>query len=245
MSNTASTAEVTLFVKAGDDGKRYGACPFCQRLFMLLLVKASEGQLHFQVATINLAKPADLFRKLGLRRVPAVRHGDTALDNVDEMIQYLDEKFPSPILTYNNVDAEKTCKDVFQKFCFYIKEVSKDSTQLQAELSRIDEYLANNGFKFLCANHMTHLDCELLPKLHHIRVASKALKGFIISPGLKHLWNYLSRAYKEEIFVKSCPSDQEIIVHWADKPETPNLSMEARARMAKEQPTYAFSTPLT
>ncbi|XP_035206764.1 chloride intracellular channel exl-1-like [Stegodyphus dumicola] len=240
----SSPQELILFVKAGDDGKRYGACPFCQRLFMILLIKSSQNLLQFKVATVNLAKPPDMFRKLTLRRVPALIHADTALDNIDELIQYLDEAFPTQNLQYENAEADKCCKDVFQKFCFYVKDVSKDASQLESELRKIDTYLGTIETKFLCANHLTHLDCELLPKLHQVRVAAKYLKNFEISPKLVNMWRYLGGAYAEDTFKQACPSDQEIIVHWADKPETPNLSMEERARLAREEPKFSFDVPI-
>lgn len=40
---------VTVYVKAGVDGERMGACPFCQRVFMVLLIKAQHGLLKFKV----------------------------------------------------------------------------------------------------------------------------------------------------------------------------------------------------
>ncbi|XP_015914448.1 chloride intracellular channel exl-1-like [Parasteatoda tepidariorum] len=235
--------EVLLFVKAGDDGKRYGGCPFCQRVFMILLIKSSRDQLQFKVATVNFAKPPEVFKKLTLRRVPALVHSDTAIDNVDEIIQYLDDTFPTNSLTYDDVDADKSCLDVFQKFCYYVKDVSKDSTQLETELSKIDDLLRSKTTRFICADHITHLDCELIPKLHQIRIAAKHFKKFDISPKLVNLWAYLNRAYNDDVFKQACPSDQEIILHWAEKPETPNLTMEEKARISREEPRFSFDIP--
>ncbi|GIX80038.1 chloride intracellular channel exl-1 [Caerostris extrusa] len=238
--------EVLLFVKAGDDGKRYGACPFCQRLFMILLAKSSLQQLQFKVATVNFAKPPEIFRKLTLRRVPALVHGETALDNVDEIIQYLDDTFQTPSLDYDDVDADKCCRDVFQKFCYYVKDVSKDPSQLDAELAKKSmRFWRQRTSHYLCGDQMTHLDFELLPKLHQIRVAANALKGYEISPKLRHLWGYIARAYNDDLFTQACPPDQEIIVHWAEKPETPNLTMEQKARLARELPKYSFDLPIS
>lgn len=240
-----SPQEVILFVKAGDDGKKYGACPFCQRIFMILLIKAEENGVQFKVATVNLAKPPEIFRKLTLRRVPALLYGDASMDNVDEIVQYLDDTFPTQNIQYENAEADKCCKDVFQKFCFYIKDVSKDPSQLEAELSKIDSYLSSVNYKYLCGDILTHLDCELLPKLHHLRVAAKALKGFEIPSKLKSLWSYLGRAYADAVFKQACPSDQEIVLHWAEKPETPNLTMEEKARLTRETPKFSFDVPVS
>ena len=45
-------AEVlTLYVRAGCDNRKYGACPFCQRIFMLLMLKSASNSkittIHF------------------------------------------------------------------------------------------------------------------------------------------------------------------------------------------------------
>ena len=52
---------LTLYVKAGFDGRKYGACPFCQRIFMMLMLKVNEGGrvitnhlLHIQCLTVSL-----------------------------------------------------------------------------------------------------------------------------------------------------------------------------------------------
>lgn len=33
---------LTLYVRAGCDNRKYGACPFCQRIFMLLMLKSAQ-----------------------------------------------------------------------------------------------------------------------------------------------------------------------------------------------------------
>ena len=38
---------------------------------------------------------------------------------------------------------------------------------------RIDEMLANKGTRFLTGDTMCCFDCELMPKLQHIRVAGR------------------------------------------------------------------------
>lgn len=238
-----SLPQVTLFVKAGADGKRYGACPFCQRIFMILIIKAEANQLAFKVATVNLAKPPEEFKKLTLRRVPALVHDETCLDYVDDIAEYLDVTFPTPSLVYEEAEVVQVTKDLFQKFCFFVKEVSKDSSGLAIELAKLDEYLVKTGHPYLCTTNLTHIDCELLPKLHHVRVAANYLKKFEFSKELTGLWKYLNEAYHTKAFMKSCPSDQEIILHWADKPETRNLTMEQHSQITNETPTYMTFIP--
>ena len=43
--NTSLYLQVlTLYVRAGCDNKKYGACPFCQRIFMVLIIKAASSE---------------------------------------------------------------------------------------------------------------------------------------------------------------------------------------------------------
>lgn len=81
---------------------------------------------------------------------------------------------------------------------------------LNAELIRLDRYFDNINTRFLAADHLTHLDCYILPKLHTIRIALGALKGYEIPSNLHNLWSYMKSGYAMESFRKSCPSDQVI-----------------------------------
>ena len=42
--------------------------------------------------------------------------------------------------------------------------------------SRIDELLASKGTRFLTGDTMCCFDCELMPKLQHIRVAGEPMQ---------------------------------------------------------------------
>jgi hypothetical protein len=74
-------------------------------------------------------------------------------------------------------------RDFFSRFCFYVRDVSKDGSQLESELRRIDCHLQNAGSLnignnlFLCGPKPSLLDCEVLPKLHQVRVAAAGIKG--------------------------------------------------------------------
>ena len=63
---------LTLYVRSGFDGKKYGACPASQRVFMVLMMKSSRVSLQFLVATVHTGRPPDEFKKHGLRNLPAI-----------------------------------------------------------------------------------------------------------------------------------------------------------------------------
>lgn len=85
----------------------------------------------------------------------------------------------------------------------------------------------------------------MLPKIHHIRVAAKAFKNYDIPKELVSLWRYLNSVYGCDVFRKTCPPDQEIVYHWASKPETPSLPQDKVAFYSTESPPrYFFDIPI-
>ena len=45
--------QITLYVRAGCDNRKYGACPFCQRIFMFLMLKSEQGGKNPYFITIK------------------------------------------------------------------------------------------------------------------------------------------------------------------------------------------------
>ena len=64
----------TFIFRSGFDGKKYGACPACQRVFMVLMLKASQvsSGIQFVVVTVPPGRPPLEFKRQGLRNLPAV-----------------------------------------------------------------------------------------------------------------------------------------------------------------------------
>jgi glutathione S-transferase len=236
---------LVLWVKAGVDGASLGGDPVCHQLFMMLLLKNEQGKCRFDVKTLNEAKPPDAIRQAGLRHAPALQHGDeVALQLFDEIVEYIDGIYPEPSLKFTQPGANNAVADLFRVFCFFIKEVNKDSSHLLSELYRLDQYLQAHDHRYLCGEEPGHLDCEILPKLHSIRIAAKALKEFEIPIDLHALWKYLATAYANDAFTKSCPSDQEIILYWSDRKDTPNhISLQRRSQLSRQKPIYTWTVP--
>ncbi|KAK0061551.1 chloride intracellular channel protein 1 [Biomphalaria pfeifferi] len=238
-----SSNHVQLYVRAGWDGTGYGACPFCQRFYMVLDLKAKGHALTYDIISVNTARPPPEFRKFA-NRLPVLKHDDEVIMDTEEIQQYLDVHFPKPDLRYTNRDAHTACLDVFSKFSFFIKNVSHTPDHLLKELSYLDSYLDRTGNKFMCGDELTNLDCNVLPKLQHIRVASKAFKDFEIPGSMTYLWGYLANAYKNDTFKKTCPSDQEIVHHWSEKKETTPLpESKQKLYMVESTPRFSLDIP--
>jgi chloride intracellular channel protein 2 len=235
--------QVELFTKAAKDGMSPAGCPLCQRLNMILLMKASLGNLKLTVTPINMAKPPPDFKKI-TSRLPAIIHNDETLTDPDEIVQYIDHHFHYPPMAYDNIQAAEACRDVFSKFSFFIKDVATSPTALVAELQKLNDYLASSPHKYLCRDGPDHLDCIMLPKLQHIRVASRDLKGFEIPHEMTALWRYMDMAYHTDVFTQTCPSDQEIVCHWVEKPQCPQYSKEKKIQVAlSDKASYSLSIP--
>jgi len=91
-------------------------------------------------------------------------------------------------------------------------EASKNT--LQSQLIKIDEHLGKRGNRFLTGDTLCCFDCELMPRLQHIRVAGKYFMDFDIPTDLTHLWRYMYHMYHLDAFTQSCPADQDIINHY-------------------------------
>ena len=58
-----------------------------------------------------------------------------------------------------------------------VQAVARDSAALQVSLLQLDAELTRLSASFLAGPRLSRLDCEVLPKLHHLRVAADYLKA--------------------------------------------------------------------
>ncbi|CAH1229810.1 chloride intracellular channel protein 4-like isoform X1 [Branchiostoma lanceolatum] len=239
--------KIELFVKAASDGTSLGDCVFCQRVFMILCLK----KIKFSVTTVDMTKK-HLFKalpSLGTKIPFLMIDGEEPITDVTEMANYLEKRLAPPMypkLEPNNPEAAMAGTEIFQKFSKFIKNSSQaDEERLQRalyiSLVQLNEFLIRrlpdeidddtdenspSERKFLDGDQLTHPDCNLLPKLHHVRVATKALKGFEIPQDLTGLWRYLNSAYETEEFKKTLYPDEEVTKTW-------QKHMESSAQMSR------------
>ncbi|CAM4765881.1 unnamed protein product [Rotaria magnacalcarata] len=237
--NDEDDHKVHLFIKAGRDGRSKGACPFCHDVFLKLLIKCeADNDFSFDVITINCKNPPKEFREIS-KKLPTLVHGDTVLNDVDDIEDYLDSSFPNNKLSLKDPEAFKIQSNVFTRFTYLIKDVTNNSQLLIDELDKINTFLRHRGTKYMCGNEITSLDCSLWPKLQHIRVAAYYILHLSIPTEFSALWHYLGSAYEHEAFVKSCPSDQEIVLHWIRREASPKEYLQ----LTKEEPKYSLDIP--
>ncbi|KAM9635899.1 chloride intracellular channel protein 6 [Trichechus inunguis] len=229
--------DITLFVKAGYDGESIGNCPFSQRLFMILWLKG----VIFNVTTVDLKrKPADLQNLAPGTNPPFMTFDGEVKTDVNKIEEFLEEKLAPPRypkLGTQHPESNSAGNDVFAKFSAFIKNTKKDANDIYEKnllkaLKKLDGYLSSplpdeidpysaedipvSGRKFLDGDELTLADCNLLPKLHIIKIVAKRYRDFEFPPEMTGLWRYLNNAYARDEFTNTCPADQEIVHAYSD-----------------------------
>nr|XP_023485857.1 chloride intracellular channel protein 6 isoform X1 [Equus caballus] len=223
--------------KAGCDGESIGNCPFSQRLFMILWLKG----VIFNVTTVDLKrKPADLQNLAPGTNPPFMTFDGEVKTDVNKIEEFLEEKLAPPRypkLGTQHPDSNSAGNDVFAKFSAFIKNTKKDAHEIYEKnllkaLKKLDNYLnsplpdeidadsteevAVSGRKFLDGDELTLADCNLLPKLHIIKIVAKRYRDFEFPSEMTGIWRYLNNAYARDEFTNTCPADQEIEHAYSD-----------------------------
>ncbi|KAK1789425.1 hypothetical protein P4O66_015354 [Electrophorus voltai] len=231
-----SQPEIELFVKAGSDGQSIGNCPFSQRLFMVLWLKG----VTFNVTTVDMKRKPDVLKDLAPgAQPPFLLYGREVKTDTNKIEEFLEEHLSPPKyprLAARNPESNTAGMDVFSKFSAYIKNSNpglNDNLEkgLLKALKKMDDYLSTplpdeidensaddvttSARPFLDGQELTLADCNLLPKLHIVKVVCLKYRGFSIPHSLSALWRYLDAAYAREEFSSTCPSDNEIYEAYA------------------------------
>ncbi|XP_069801528.1 chloride intracellular channel protein 6 isoform X2 [Dendropsophus ebraccatus] len=189
----------------------------------------------FSVTTVDLKrKPADLHNLAPGTNPPFMTFDGEVKIDVNKIEEFLEEKLTVPKyprLAPKHPESNSAGNDVFAKFSAYIKNPRKDLNEnLEKNLLRclkklndflnsplpdeIDAYsteeIATSSRKFLDGNEFTLADCNLLPKLHIIKVVCKKFRNFEIPAEMTGVWRYLRNAYTRDEFTNTCPADYEI-----------------------------------
>ncbi|KAJ8410442.1 hypothetical protein AAFF_G00193460 [Aldrovandia affinis] len=229
--------DIELFVKAGSDGESIGNCPFSQRLFMILWLKG----VIFNVTTVDLKrKPADLQDLAPGTNPPFVTFNGEVKVDVNKIEEFLEERLVPPgypRLATKHPESNIAGIDVFAKFSAFIKNPRKDANDglekaLLKSLRRLDGYLRSplpaeidadspddlteSTRSFLDGPDLTLADCNLLPKLHIMKVVARKYRNFEIPADMTGVWRYLNNAYQREEFTNTCPADREIEFAYLD-----------------------------
>ncbi|CAL8313432.1 unnamed protein product [Lota lota] len=229
--------DISLFVKAGSDGESIGNCPFSQRLFMILWLKG----VVFNVTTVDLKrKPADLHNLAPGTHPPFLTYNGEVKTDINKIEEFLEEMLAPPKyprLAARQRESNTAGNDIFAKFSAFIKNTKPDANAalekgLTKALKKLDDYLSsplteeidadsmeeekgsNRGF--LDGDQLTLADCNLLPKLHIVKVVAKKYRGYDIPTNMTGVLRYLNNAYTRDEFTNTCAVDAEIETAYKD-----------------------------
>ncbi|XP_067945615.1 chloride intracellular channel Clic-like [Watersipora subatra] len=242
---------VELFVKASSiDKERKGSCPMCQQWFMAFYVLSEQGYCDLLVTTIVSENPPKYFVELGTsRRLPDVRVVKGQLNGVDvsnlvcdtndEIEEFMRKFGCEDLLTWKESKEEQAAEDVFADLYRDFNGLLQtgNTGAVNKSLASLEAYLQKQGTKFTLKDTPTYADCQLLPKLQHLRVAANFYRGFEISPSFTHIWRYLRNSYDTEVFQKSVPCDQDIIKHYEMKVPGVKVTTNRNPNLMKETMT--------
>uniref|UniRef100_A0A9J8A4J3 Chloride intracellular channel protein 1 n=1 Tax=Cyprinus carpio carpio TaxID=630221 RepID=A0A9J8A4J3_CYPCA len=170
---------------------------------------------------------------------PFLLYGTEVKTDTNKIEEFLEESLcppKYPRLAARNPESNTAGLDVFSKFSAYIKNSNPQMNDnlekgLLKALKKLDDYLSSplpdeidensdddvtsSSRPFLDGQELTLADCNLLPKLHIVKVVCLKFRGFSIPRSLTSLWRYLDAAYAREEFSSTCPSDEEIHVAYS------------------------------
>ncbi|CAN2387574.1 Chloride intracellular channel [Pristimantis euphronides] len=189
----------------------------------------------FSVTTVDLKrKPADLHNLAPGTNPPFMTFDGEVKTDVNKIEEFLEEKLTVPKypkLAPKHPESNSAGNDVFAKFSAYIKNPRKDLNEnleknLLRSLKKLNDFLNSplpdeidaysteeitlSNRKFLDGNELTLADCNLLPKLHIIKIVCKKFRKFEIPAEMTGIWRYLKNVYTRDEFINTCPADYEI-----------------------------------
>lgn len=218
---------IELFLKSSPvDPQDKGPCPISQKWFMAYYSLVENHFINLRVTPVDLKNPSQEYLKLNVGKhlpVAVVIDGkhpktgedmkDLIADNDDE-IESLMDRFKCPGLELG-ASAFKVTEDLFRNFNAYLQ--TNNPGNMLANLTSLNDFIENRSNKYLQGDHISYVDCVVMPKLQHLRVACHEFKSFEIPSELKGLWRYFETMYDTKGFVLSCPCDRDIIIHYSEK----------------------------
>jgi len=248
-SSALDVPEIELIIKASTiDGRRRGACIFCQEYFMDLYLLAELKAISLKITTVDMKRPPTDFRSnFEAAQPPILIDTGVAILENEKIERHIMKHIPGGHnLFVPDSMVEKKLESLYNKFkVMLVRQDEMSKKHVVSYLKKIDEMLEERGSRFLTGDTLCCFDCELMPKLQHIRVAGRFFLDFDIPADLTYLWRYIKEMYELDAFTQSCPADQDIIhIYKMQRMSTANtLPKATKSREELEAPTYLTSVP--
>merc|ERR1740137_477879 len=180
-------------------------------VFMDLYLLAELKTIALKITTVDMLKPPPDFRSNFDSTPPPILidAGVAVLEN-EKIERHIMKAVPGGHnLFVQDKEVAGIIENVYSKFkLMLIKKDVNSKNSLVSQLTKISLHLDGKANRFLTGDTMCCFDCELMPKLQHIRVAGSFLCDFEIPATLTHLWTYVREMYQLDAFTQSNPADQ-------------------------------------
>ncbi|XP_035915619.1 chloride intracellular channel exc-4 isoform X1 [Anopheles stephensi] len=230
------------------DGRRKGACLFCQEYFMDLYLLAELKTISLKVTTVCMQKPPPDFRtNFEATHPPILIDNGLAILENEKIERHIMKSVPGGYnLFVQDKEVATLIENLYSKLkLMLVKKDENKNNSLLVHLKKINDHLAVRGTRFLTGDTMCCFDCELMPRLQHIRVAGKYFVDFDIPKHLTALWRYMYHMYQLDAFTQSCPADQDIINHYKLQQAKGDIKMlKMKKHEELETPTFTTSIPV-
>eukprot|EP00531_Pseudo-nitzschia_arenysensis_P019341 CAMPEP_0116147412 /NCGR_PEP_ID=MMETSP0329-20121206/17741_1 /TAXON_ID=697910 /ORGANISM="Pseudo-nitzschia arenysensis, Strain B593" /LENGTH=316 /DNA_ID=CAMNT_0003643339 /DNA_START=209 /DNA_END=1159 /DNA_ORIENTATION=+ len=228
---TPTVGGMVLYLKAAEDGKSAGDCPFAHYIRLIL----EERGLPYSVEPC--AGPDDKPNWLldyYEGKLPCLRHKKEAYVESNVIAAYVDYFFPSETKPTQESkaaldDAEEALNGFFPAVAGFLKDIEGDDDESAESLGNLKEKLtaleghldeAGEGYLDLSGNNESFsvLDCRLVPQLYHLKVGIEKFKSN--RPNLEtefpNIYEYLQRSMDRPSFQATQYSPETIEWGWSN-----------------------------
>lgn len=217
MATTAPNFEgrSVLVVKAAPDGS-LGNCPFSQKANLALRLRG----VPFEVETVHLDNKPKWFLDLTEKATaPVFVDGKLVLKESDDIVQHADKVGKQGSMLVDDANpraksAKKCMEPVLKAFARLVMNEGDDgplTAELDTALEAVASHLKDGSGKFVLGDKFSSIDCELAPKLWHVQVAGKRIKGVEMP---ERLTQYLSDVQRLAVWAPTACPDDVLVDGW-------------------------------
>ncbi|KAK9834706.1 hypothetical protein WJX74_008258 [Apatococcus lobatus] len=197
-----------------------GDCPFSQRTMMHMQEKNIPYKTMF-VDEMNMKEIPWLSDVTeGACQIPFMKELETGkwYHDSDFLVSYLEDKFPERKIGKPDTDPQ-VGKELFPTA--FIEYLTTDGEgqkgkeeRLLAEFQKLEDYLAQNQADYFGGSDVCSTDLALSPRVKHILVGGKAVKGFELPASFKLVHAWLERIQSRPSWPKCCPDEKWMEDGW-------------------------------
>lgn len=223
---------MVLYVKAAEDGTSVGDCPFTQYVRMVL----EEKGLDYDVRPCTAETKPEWLIELYEGKMPALRHRRECYTESEVIAQYLEFFFSGDEYASLAMPKKKDIKEAgevvgkfFPAIASYLKHTpdgDDDDNELKCglceALSLLEAQLTSEGrtgpFIVGDGENITLLDCNLAPKLFHMKVGVAEFKdnSVNVDDDFPAVASYINTMFNRESFLKTKYLEETIVWGWGN-----------------------------